>query len=100
MGYPRAPFVQWNVQLDWLKSPQQSLNLSCLSDAALQVLSLCGLGVVLAAPCLECVSRTSNQQSASNSAARTRGVSAHACPSDTPRAAACWPSARTIHGEG
>src|SRR5438876_8830794 len=100
MGYARAPFVQWKVQFNWLKSPQESLNPSCWPDAGFQVLPLCGLGIVLAALCLEFVSRTSNQRSASNSAARTRGVSAYACPSDTPRAAACWPSARTIHGEG
>ena len=29
MGYARAPFVQWNAQFNWLKSPQESLNLSC-----------------------------------------------------------------------
>ena len=27
MGYARAPFVQWNAQFNWLKSPQENLNL-------------------------------------------------------------------------
>src|SRR5499426_3457139 len=67
-------------------------------NADLQILSLCGLGAVLAALCLECVSRTSNQQSASNSATKiARGVSPYACPSDRrDRSAGCCGNTRDI----